>query len=66
MCEQGYVVPGSFVVRLRLPFQYVRRARRGGHAVVRTDAAAIWATGTFWWSVPRTVQVVLEGASGPA
>jgi homoaconitate hydratase len=29
--------------------------------VVRTDAAAIWATGTFWWQIPRTIQVVLEG-----
>ena len=29
--------------------------------LVRTDAAAIWATGTFWWQIPRTVQVVLEG-----
>ncbi|HEY3175997.1 MAG TPA: aconitase family protein, partial [Candidatus Polarisedimenticolia bacterium] len=24
-------------------------------------AAAVWATGEFWWQVPRTVQVVLEG-----
>ena len=32
-----------------------------GTPVVRTDAAAIWATGESWWQVPRTVQVVLEG-----
>ena len=32
-----------------------------GTPVVRTDAAAIWATGTFWWQIPRTVQVVLDG-----
>jgi homoaconitate hydratase len=32
-----------------------------GTPVVRTDAAAIWATGEFWWQIPRTVQVVLEG-----
>jgi homoaconitate hydratase len=32
---------------------------------VRTDAAAIWATGQFWWQVPRTVQVVLTGALRP-
>jgi len=23
--------------------------------------SAIWATGEFWWQIPRTVQVVLEG-----
>ena len=32
-----------------------------GTPVVRTDAAAIWATGEFWWQMPRTVQVVLDG-----
>jgi homoaconitate hydratase len=32
-----------------------------GTPVVRTDAAAVWATGEFWWQVPRSVQVVLEG-----
>jgi homoaconitate hydratase len=32
-----------------------------GTPVVRTDAAAIWATGEFWWQIPRTVQVVLDG-----
>src|SRR5215467_2775366 len=36
-----------------------------GTPVVRTDAAAIWATGEFWWQVPRTVQVVLEGKLAP-
>ena len=25
------------------------------------NAAAVWATGEFWWQVPRTIQVVLEG-----
>ena len=32
-----------------------------GTPVVRTDAAAVWATGEFWWQIPRTIQVVLEG-----
>ena len=36
-----------------------------GTPVVRTDAAAIWATGEFWWQIPRTVQVVLEGKLPP-
>ncbi len=36
-----------------------------GTPVVRTDAAAIWATGEFWWQIPRTVQVVLEGSLRP-
>ena len=36
-----------------------------GTPVVRTDAAAIWATGEFWWQIPRTIQVVLEGKLAP-
>ncbi len=36
-----------------------------GTPVVRTDAAAIWATGRTWWQVPRTVKVVLEGRLRP-
>jgi homoaconitate hydratase len=36
-----------------------------GTPVVRTDAATIWATGQFWWQIPRSVQVVLEGNLAP-
>ncbi len=32
-----------------------------GTPIVRTDAAAVWATGDFWWQIPRSIQVVLEG-----
>jgi homoaconitate hydratase len=36
-----------------------------GTPVVRTDAAAIWATGEFWWQIPRSIQVVLSGRLRP-
>src|SRR5438132_783154 len=39
----------------------VRTLGAVGTPIVRTDAAAVWATGEFWWQVPRSVQVVLEG-----
>ena len=32
-----------------------------GTPIVRTDAAAIWATGKTWWQVPRMVKVELRG-----
>ncbi|GAV27626.1 homoaconitase [Pichia membranifaciens] len=32
-----------------------------GTAIVRTDAAAIWATGQTWWQIPPVANVVLEG-----
>jgi homoaconitate hydratase len=62
MCERGYVTPGSFVVASDSHANMYGALGAVGTPVVRTDAAAIWATGEFWWQIPRTVQVVLEGA----
>jgi homoaconitate hydratase len=61
MCERGYVTPGSFVVASDSHSNMYGALGAVGTPVVRTDAAAIWATGEFWWQIPRTVQVVLEG-----
>ncbi len=61
MVEKGYVVPGSFVVASDSHSNMYGAVGAVGTPVVRTDAAAIWATGEFWWQIPRTVQVVLEG-----
>src|SRR5271165_1203662 len=61
MVEQGYVLPGTFVVASDSHSNMYGALGAIGTPVVRTDAAAIWATGEFWWQVPRTVQVVLEG-----
>jgi homoaconitate hydratase len=36
-----------------------------GTPIVRTDAAALWATGKTWWQVPRMVKVELRGALKP-
>jgi len=61
MVEQQYVLPGSFVVASDSHSNMYGGMGAIGTPVVRTDAAAIWAGGTFWWQVPRTIQVVLEG-----
>lgn len=65
MVEQGYVVPGSFVVASDSHSNMYGALGAVGTPVVRTDAAAIWATGEFWWQIPRTVQVVLTGRLRP-
>jgi homoaconitate hydratase len=62
MCEQLYVVPGAFVVASDSHSNMYGALGALGTPVVRTDAATVWATGQFWWQVPRTVQVVLEGS----
>lgn len=36
-----------------------------GTPIVRTDAAALWATGKTWWQVPRQVKVELKGRLAP-
>jgi homoaconitate hydratase len=65
LVEQQYVVPGSFVVASDSHANMYGAMGAVGTPVVRTDAAAIWATGAFWWQVPRTVQVVLAGRLDP-
>lgn len=61
MVERGYVVPGSFVVASDSHSNMYGALSAVGTPIVRTDAAAVWATGEFWWQIPRTIQVVLEG-----
>lgn len=61
MVSHGYVVPGSLVVASDSHSNMYGALGALGTPVVRTDAAAIWATGEFWWQIPRTVKVVLEG-----
>jgi len=61
MVERGYVVPGSFVVASDSHSNMYGALGAIGTPIVRTDAAAVWATGEFWWQVPRSIQVVLEG-----
>ena len=65
MVEEGYAVPGAFVVASDSHSNTYGGVGALGTPVVRTDAAAIWATGEFWWSIPPTVQVVLEGKLRP-
>jgi homoaconitate hydratase len=61
MIERGYVLPGSFVVASDSHSNMYGALGAVGTPIVRTDAAAVWATGEFWWQIPRTIQVVLEG-----
>src|ERR1039458_297649 len=61
MVERGYVIPGSFVVASDSHSNMYGALGAIGTPIVRTDAAALWATGEFWWQIPRSIQVVLEG-----
>ena len=61
MVERGYVLPGSFVVASDSHSNMYGALGAIGTPIVRTDAAAAWATGEFWWQIPRSIQVILEG-----
>jgi len=65
MMENGFVLPGAFVVASDSHANMYGALGAVGTPVVRTDAAAIWATGEFWWQIPRTVQVRLDGSLPP-
>jgi homoaconitate hydratase len=65
MIENGFVHPGALVVASDSHSNMYGAVAAVGTPVVRTDAAAIWATGMTWWQVPRSVKVVLEGKLRP-
>ncbi|NNK48184.1 MAG: homoaconitase, partial [Gemmatimonadetes bacterium] len=62
MVSHGFVVPGALVVGSDSHSNMYGALGALGTPVVRTDAAAIWATGEFWWQIPRTIKVSLEGS----
>ena len=65
MVEEGYVKPGGFCVASDSHSNTYGALGALGTPIVRTDAAALWATGTVWWQVPPTVKVNLEGSLRP-
>lgn len=65
LIEEGYVLPGTLVVASDSHANMYGAIGALGTPIVRTDAAAIWATGRTWWQVPEIVQVYLEGRLGP-
>jgi len=62
MVSEGLVVPGALCVAADSHANIYGALAALGTPVVRADAAAIWATGEFWWQVPESVQVVLNGS----
>ncbi|MHB1686063.1 MAG: homoaconitase [Ignavibacteriaceae bacterium] len=65
MCEEGYALPGSMVVASDSHSNMYGGLGCLGTPIVRTDAAAIWATGKTWWQVPPITKVILKGKLRP-
>src|SRR4030066_1750590 len=65
MCEEGYAWPGTMVVASDSHSNMYGGLGCLGTPVVRTDAAALWATGRTWWQVPPIAKVELKGKLQP-
>jgi len=61
MCEEGYAFPGTMVVASDSHSNMYGGLGCLGTPIVRTDAAAIWATGKTWWKVPPIAKVKFTG-----
>lgn len=61
MIEEGYAWPGSMAVASDSHSNMYGGIGCLGTPIVRTDAAAIWATGRTWWQVPAIAKVELTG-----
>ncbi|CAO1614981.1 unnamed protein product [Sympodiomycopsis kandeliae] len=61
MIEEGYMFPQTLCVASDSHSNMYGGVGCVGTPVVRTDAAAIWATGQTWWQIPEVVQVELTG-----
>jgi homoaconitate hydratase len=65
MCEEGYAFPGTLAVASDSHSNMYGGLGCLGTPIVRTDAAAIWATGRTWWQVPPVAKVELRGKLQP-
>lgn len=61
MIEEGYAFPGSMAVASDSHSNMYGGMGCLGTPVVRTDAAALWATGKTWWQIPPVAKVELNG-----
>lgn len=65
LVEEGYAFPQTLTVASDSHSNMYGGVGCVGTPIVRTDAAALWATGQTWWQVPRMVKVEFKGKLAP-
>ncbi|PWW76809.1 homoaconitase [Tuber magnatum] len=61
LVEEGYAWPGTLTVASDSHSNMYGGISCLGTPIVRTDAAAIWATGQTWWQIPPVARVEFIG-----
>ncbi|KAF8183964.1 homoaconitase [Pholiota molesta] len=64
LVEEGYAFPNTLTVASDSHSNMYGGVGCVGTPIVRTDAAALWATGKTWWQVPRMVKDVIVALCG--
>ncbi|KAL4066839.1 hypothetical protein J3A83DRAFT_232528 [Scleroderma citrinum] len=65
LIEEGYAFPYTLTVASDSHSNMYGGVGCVGTPIVRTDAAALWATGRTWWQVPRMIKVEFKGQLAP-
>ncbi|KIY43954.1 homoaconitase [Fistulina hepatica ATCC 64428] len=65
LVEEGYAFPQTLTVASDSHSNMYGGVACLGTPIVRTDAAALWATGKTWWQIPRMIKVELKGKLAP-
>lgn len=65
LVEEGYAFPHCLTVASDSHSNMYGGVGCVGTPIVRTDAAALWATGKTWWQVPRQIKVEFTGRLSP-
>ncbi|KAG9284178.1 hypothetical protein G9A89_022952 [Geosiphon pyriformis] len=61
LIEEGYAFPYTLTVASDSHSNMYGGIGCLGTPIVRTDAAALWATGRIWWQIPPVVKVEFKG-----
>lgn len=62
MCEEGFAFPSTLTVASDSHANHYGGLGCLGTALVRSDAASVWATGQTWWQVPPIAKIQLIGS----